>query len=61
LLVLHGDRDEIVPVAHGRALLEAATVPKRMRVFSGLGHNDLAARAGRDYADEISDWAASLD
>ena len=61
LLVLHGDRDNIVPLAHGQALLDAAQVPKRIRVFAGLGHNDLVERAGVEYAHEIADWAASLD
>jgi len=61
LLVLHGDRDDIVPLAHGRALFEAASEPKRIRVFAGLGHNDLVARAGNEYADEIAHWATSLD
>jgi fermentation-respiration switch protein FrsA (DUF1100 family) len=61
LLVLHGDRDDIVPLAHGRALFDAASEPKRIRVFAGLGHNDLVARAGHAYADEIADWATSLD
>ena len=61
LLVLHGDRDEIVPLDQGQALFEAASEPKRIRVFSGLGHNDLIARAGREYADEIADWATSLE
>ena len=61
LLVLHGERDDIVPLAHGQALLDAARVPKRLRVFAGLGHNDLVDRAGIEYAEEIADWAASLD
>lgn len=41
LLVLHGERDEVVPQAHGQALLEAAPSPKRGRWFAGAGHNDL--------------------
>lgn len=61
LLVLHGDRDDIVPLAHGQALFEAASEPKRIRVFAGSGHNDLVVRAGRQYADEIANWATSLD
>jgi uncharacterized protein len=61
LLLLHGDRDEVVPLAHGQALFAAASEPKRVRVFAGLGHNDLVARAGREYADEIANWATSLD
>ena len=60
LLVLHGDRDGVVPRDQGQALFEAASEPKRIRVFKGLGHNDLTARSGRKYADEIADWAASL-
>ena len=61
LLVLHGDRDDVVPLAHGKALFDAASEPKRIRVFAGLEHNDLVARAGREYADEIASWATSPD
>jgi uncharacterized protein len=61
LLVLHGDRDEIVPLSHGRALLDAAPVPKRLHVFAGLGHNDLVLGAGGEYARVIADWARELD
>lgn len=60
LLVLHGDRDDIVPLSHGQALFAAASEPKRIRVFAGSGHNDLVARDGRLYADEIANWATSL-
>ena len=61
LLVVHGDRDDIVPLSHGQALFEAASEPKRIRVFAGLGHNDLIAQAGREYANELANWATSLD
>jgi fermentation-respiration switch protein FrsA (DUF1100 family) len=61
LLVLHGGSDDVVPLAHGQALFKAASEPKRIRVFAGLGHNDLVARAGSEYAHEIADWATSLD
>ena len=57
LLVLHGDRDEIVPVSHARALFDAAPEPKRLRVFPDVGHNDLIPLAGPAYAHEISSWA----
>ena len=58
LLVVHGDRDEIVPLAHGRALFDAAPEPKDIRVFAGLGHNDLVAGAGPEYGATIAAWAA---
>jgi uncharacterized protein len=59
LLVLHGDRDEVVPLSEGRALYESAPEPKRMHVFEGLGHSDLVA-AGDEYARVIKEWTANL-
>ncbi len=54
LLVLHGERDDIVPVSQGRALFEAAPEPKQIRIFPGLGHNDLVPLAGKDYAEAVA-------
>ena len=58
LLVLQGDRDEIVPLSQGRALFEAAPGPKRMHVFPGLGHNDLVPLAGAEFARVIASWVS---
>jgi fermentation-respiration switch protein FrsA (DUF1100 family) len=60
LLVLHGDRDEIVPLSQGRALFGAAPGPKRMHVFPGLGHNDLVPLAGAEFARVIASWVSGL-
>ena len=60
LLVLHGDRDEIVPLSQGRALLDAAPGAKRIQVFPGLGHNDLVSLAGAELARVIADWARGI-
>ena len=57
LLVLHGDHDDIVPLAQGEALFAAATEPKEMHVFADLGHNDLVASAGPEFAEAIAAWA----
>jgi fermentation-respiration switch protein FrsA (DUF1100 family) len=56
LLVLHGDRDDIVPLSQGEALFAAAPEPKRMQVFPRVGHNDLVVLAGEAYATAIADW-----
>jgi pimeloyl-ACP methyl ester carboxylesterase len=56
LLLLHGERDDIVPLLHGEALFEAATCPKRLVTFPGLGHNDLVAGAGDGWAESIAAW-----
>jgi fermentation-respiration switch protein FrsA (DUF1100 family) len=57
LLVLHGERDDIVPVSQGRALFDAAPEPKQIRTFPNLGHNDLVPLAGEACADTIAAWA----
>jgi pimeloyl-ACP methyl ester carboxylesterase len=57
LLVLHGDRDDIVPLMHGEELFAAAPEPKRLEVLEGVGHNDLISRAGRRWIEAIAGWA----
>lgn len=38
LLILHGDRDRIVPVHHARLLYDAALEPKQLWIVPGAGH-----------------------
>ncbi len=61
LLVLHGERDDIVPPSHGHALFDAAPDPKELRVFPRAGHNDLVPLAGATYGEAIASWAERLD
>jgi uncharacterized protein len=61
LLVLHGDRDEIVPLSHARALFQAAPGPKRVHVFAGRGHNDLVPLAGSELARTVASWVSAVD
>ena len=58
LLVLHGERDDVVPVAHGQKLFDGAPEPKQIRLFPNCGHNDLVARARDVYAAAIAEWAS---
>jgi uncharacterized protein len=60
LLLLHGARDEIVPLMHGEALAEAARGPSRLHIFAGAGHNDLLAHARTEWARTIEAWACGL-
>jgi uncharacterized protein len=43
LLVIHGESDEVVPFAHGRALFEAAPEPKTFVALRGSRHYELEA------------------
>ncbi len=59
VLVLHGREDEVIPFAHGEALLAAAPGPKRSWWVPGAGHNDLIAVAGTRYGEILREFAAA--
>jgi fermentation-respiration switch protein FrsA (DUF1100 family) len=40
VLVLHGERDQVVPVEMGRAVFAAAPDPKRIATFPEAEHSD---------------------
>ena len=60
LLVLHGDRDDLVPLMYGEELYDAAPEPKRMHAIAGVGHNDLVERAGDEWAAAIAEFAREV-
>ena len=53
VLIVHGDRDELVPYEMGRRLFEAAPGPKQLLTIPGAGHNDVLHRAGAQIAHRI--------
>jgi uncharacterized protein len=53
LLILHGERDRVVPVRHGRALLAAATAPKEGWFPPDASHETLAQFGGLEIAIEF--------
>jgi fermentation-respiration switch protein FrsA (DUF1100 family) len=59
LLVLHGARDRVVPVAMGREIARLAPEPKRLVIFPNGNHSDLYIN-GNDAIDAVRDWIRSL-
>lgn len=57
LLVIHGERDEIVPVDMGRQVYAAANSPKKLVTFPLAGHNDHALHGSFE---AIQAWIAQL-
>lgn len=49
ILVIHGDRDDIVPIALGRQVYGAAPEPKSFYVIEGAEHNDTYVVGGKPY------------
>lgn len=53
LLVMHGDRDEVVPFWMGERLFAAAAEPKRFFKIVGAGHNDTYIAGGDAYRNAL--------
>jgi fermentation-respiration switch protein FrsA (DUF1100 family) len=60
LLVLHGERDGIVPLAQGRRVFAAAGGPKRFFAVPGAGHNDTYVTGGAPYWRALAEVLDSL-
>ncbi len=60
VLVIHGDRDELIPVEEGLELYRAAPEPKELYIVPGAGHNDVSMMAGDGYAHRIAAFLESI-
>lgn len=60
LLVMHGDRDSIVPIDLGRALFGMAPEPKTFWAVAGADHNDLVETAGPRYRERLRGFYQTL-
>jgi uncharacterized protein len=59
VLVLHGEQDNVVPIAFGERLYALIDAPKRFVRFSDAGHNDLGAHGALAAAREFLDASSS--
>ena len=59
-LVLHGNRDSIVPFTLGRELFDRLDTPKRFVEIDGADHNDLIDQSRLDYWKPVIDFVAGL-
>ena len=56
LLVVHGERDIVVPVAQGRELFRSAGQPKTIFEVEAAGHGDALSRDGGAYRKRMLAW-----
>ncbi len=42
LVMIHGDADAVIPVSHGKTLLEKSVQPKKLYIYEGIGHTDFS-------------------
>lgn len=56
ILVLHGDKDEVVPFEQGKKVFAAALPPKEFYTIRGAGHNDTYIVGGNSYFATLKDF-----
>lgn len=61
VLVIHGKRDEVIPLWHGERLFQAANEPKLSFWVEGAGHNNLFEAAGSRYGKVLQDFVAFIE
>ena len=59
LLIMHGERDMVIPVEMGRALARLANEPKRLVTFPNAGHMDIYVD-GNPGLETVRDWISRL-
>jgi pimeloyl-ACP methyl ester carboxylesterase len=61
LLVIHGEKDDLIPVKNGQALVDASPASnKRMVRIPGAGHNDLLVSGTNTYFAAIRGFLAAI-
>ena len=60
VLVIHGERDSMIPIRLGRALYDAAREPKEWLAVPGAGHNDVPDVGGKEYLRKIDDFVRRI-
>lgn len=58
VLIIHSQDDELIPIAHGRALFKSAREPKRLLLLRG-GHNDGFLVSVDRYLEGIADFVTA--
>ena len=56
LLVLHGDLDQLVPIAQGRKVFDAANGPKKFVTITGATHNDTYTVGGESFLRALAEF-----
>ncbi|MGE3319359.1 MAG: alpha/beta hydrolase [Candidatus Berkiella sp.] len=60
ILLIHGTRDSVIPIWHGKKIYEAAASPKQAYWVEGASHNDVLITAQMEYFKTLQQFASSL-
>jgi fermentation-respiration switch protein FrsA (DUF1100 family) len=60
LLIIHGDRDEVIAYEFGQELFRAANEPKSFWTIAGATHNDLHILGRAEFPTRLREFYRSL-
>jgi len=60
VFVVQGTRDEVIPVAQGKMVFDAAPQPKQYLAIEGAHHNDVYVVGGESYRRALGDFIARV-
>ena len=60
VLVMHGNRDSVIPFALGQELFDTLAVPKQFVVIEGGDHNDDVPRDAQAYWSAVDRFSDSV-
>lgn len=60
LFLIHGARDQDIPVVMSQVLYDKATVPKKLLILPEAGHNDLISIGGETYLRSLADFVRAV-
>lgn len=58
VLLMHGDKDTVLPIKNGYKMLAEASDPKRFVKFDGCGHNDVCV--AKNFAPSLTQFISEL-
>ncbi|MFW6115000.1 MAG: alpha/beta hydrolase, partial [Thermodesulfobacteriota bacterium] len=60
-LIIHGEYDQLLPLAEGKALYEASpAADKRLLMIKGANHNDIFMRGMKEYLEAVKELAEKI-
>jgi uncharacterized protein len=60
-LIIHGDKDNILPVKYADQMFAAAVEPKRIVKLKNSGHNDVLSADLKDYVAALTTFMKGLE
>ncbi len=60
VLIIHGDRDEVVPLSLGQRVYDAANPPKDFYLIAGAHHDDMSRVGGKRYFERFVEFVQNI-